>query len=111
MQDGEGLGFGNKISAQTVAIVRAAKEAKRVYRVDDNSPVCQLLGFVTGQEELTLILTRLGPYATLEITLTSTFDCSPPYFLGMITSGMDDKAITYLRQAAWHGTTSMHVWR
>ncbi|KAL6820198.1 hypothetical protein J3E69DRAFT_374244 [Trichoderma sp. SZMC 28015] len=35
---GEGLGFGNKISAQTVAIVRAAKEAKRVYRVDDNSP-------------------------------------------------------------------------
>lgn len=39
MQDGEGLGFGNKISAQTVAIVRAAKEAKRVYRVDDNSPV------------------------------------------------------------------------
>ncbi|KAL7953521.1 hypothetical protein V8C34DRAFT_320980 [Trichoderma compactum] len=45
MQDGEGLGFGNKISAQTVAIVRAAKEAKRVYRVDDNSPtwpVCHI---------------------------------------------------------------------
>ncbi|KAL6827984.1 hypothetical protein V8C40DRAFT_265141 [Trichoderma camerunense] len=42
---GEGLGFGNKISAQTVAIVRAAKEAKRVYRVDDNSPtwpVCHI---------------------------------------------------------------------
>ncbi|KAJ4861400.1 hypothetical protein T069G_02354 [Trichoderma breve] len=42
---GEGLGFGNKISAQTVAIVRAAKEAKRVYRVDNNSPtwpVCHI---------------------------------------------------------------------
>lgn len=39
IQDGKGLGFGNLISAQTVAIVRAAKEAKRVYRVDENSPV------------------------------------------------------------------------
>ncbi|UKZ71722.1 uncharacterized protein TrAtP1_012670 [Trichoderma atroviride] len=42
---GKGLGFGNLISAQTVAIVRAAKEAKRVYRVDDNSPtwpVCHI---------------------------------------------------------------------
>ncbi|KAK4062943.1 hypothetical protein Trihar35433_8738 [Trichoderma harzianum] len=42
---GKGLGFGNKISAQTVAIVRAAKEAKRVYRVDDDSPtwpVCHI---------------------------------------------------------------------
>ncbi|KAM0473431.1 hypothetical protein ACHAPX_008178 [Trichoderma viride] len=42
---GKGLGFGNQISAQTVAIVRAAKVAKRVYRVDDNSPtwpVCHI---------------------------------------------------------------------
>ncbi|PNP51077.1 hypothetical protein THARTR1_08305 [Trichoderma harzianum] len=42
---GEGLGFGNKISAQTVTIVKATKEAKRVYRVDDNSPtwtVCHI---------------------------------------------------------------------
>ncbi|PNP37998.1 hypothetical protein TGAMA5MH_10097 [Trichoderma gamsii] len=42
---GKGLGFGNQIAAQTVAIVRAAKEAKRVYRVDDNSPtwpVCHI---------------------------------------------------------------------
>ncbi|KAL7952074.1 hypothetical protein V8C42DRAFT_306077 [Trichoderma barbatum] len=42
---GKGLGFGNKISAQTVAIVKAAKEARRVYRVDDDSPtwpVCHI---------------------------------------------------------------------
>ncbi|KAM0247761.1 hypothetical protein ACHAQJ_009722 [Trichoderma viride] len=42
---GKGLGFGNLISAQTVAIVKAAKEAKRVYRVDDNFatwPVCHI---------------------------------------------------------------------
>ncbi|KAM0514999.1 hypothetical protein ACHAPE_006321 [Trichoderma viride] len=42
---GKGLGFGNQISAQIVAIVRAAKEAKRVYRVDDHSPtwpVCHI---------------------------------------------------------------------
>ncbi|UKZ76819.1 hypothetical protein TrVFT333_004533 [Trichoderma virens FT-333] len=38
-------GFGNKISSQTVSIVKAAKEAWRVYRVDDNSPtwpVCHI---------------------------------------------------------------------
>lgn len=42
MQDGKGLGFGNPISAQTVATVKAAKEARRVYRVDDNFAVGHL---------------------------------------------------------------------
>lgn len=37
--DGKGEGFGNKISIQTVAIVRAAKAAQRVYKVDDGRPV------------------------------------------------------------------------
>ncbi|KAI1433857.1 hypothetical protein GGR50DRAFT_460534 [Xylaria sp. CBS 124048] len=43
---GEGEGFDNKISIQTVAIVRAAEGTKRVYRVDDNRPtwpVCHIL--------------------------------------------------------------------
>ncbi|KAI0456383.1 hypothetical protein F5B21DRAFT_468694 [Xylaria acuta] len=35
---GEGEGFGNKISIQTVAIVRAAEAVKRVYRVDTDRP-------------------------------------------------------------------------
>lgn len=35
---GTGLGFGNKISIQTVAIVRAAKAARKVYKVDDGRP-------------------------------------------------------------------------
>lgn len=37
--DGKGEGFGNLISIQTVAIVRAAKEAKRVYKTDVGRPV------------------------------------------------------------------------
>lgn len=36
---GEGEGFGNKISIQTVAIVKAALALKRVYSVDDGRPV------------------------------------------------------------------------
>ncbi|KAI1424525.1 hypothetical protein F5Y12DRAFT_448524 [Xylaria sp. FL1777] len=35
---GKGEGFGNQISIQTVAIVRAAEAVKRVYRVDTNRP-------------------------------------------------------------------------
>ncbi|KAI1128684.1 hypothetical protein F5Y10DRAFT_240013 [Nemania abortiva] len=35
---GEGEGFGNRISIQTVAIVRAAEAVKRVYRVDTGRP-------------------------------------------------------------------------
>ncbi|KAI1119271.1 hypothetical protein F5Y14DRAFT_397218 [Nemania sp. NC0429] len=35
---GEGEGFSNRISIQTVAIVRAAEAAKRVYRVDAGRP-------------------------------------------------------------------------
>lgn len=37
---GPGEGFGNRISIQTVAIVKAALKAKRVYRVDSGRPVC-----------------------------------------------------------------------
>ncbi|OKL61987.1 hypothetical protein UA08_02549 [Talaromyces atroroseus] len=42
---GRGEGFGNPISIQTVAIVRAAKRMQRMYTVDDSSaswPVCHL---------------------------------------------------------------------
>jgi hypothetical protein len=37
--DGRGSGFGNKISIQTVAVVKAALACKRVYKVDDGHPV------------------------------------------------------------------------
>ncbi|KAI1366251.1 hypothetical protein F5Y08DRAFT_301664 [Xylaria arbuscula] len=43
---GEGEGFGNRISIQTVAIVRAAEAVKKVYRVDTGRPtwpVCHIL--------------------------------------------------------------------
>lgn len=43
---GKGEGFGNTISIQTVAIVRAARAMKRVYKVDQGQPiwpVCHVL--------------------------------------------------------------------
>lgn len=43
---GKGEGFGNRISIQTVAIVRAAQAMKRVYKVDEGQPtwpVCHVL--------------------------------------------------------------------
>ncbi|ETS75827.1 hypothetical protein PFICI_12771 [Pestalotiopsis fici W106-1] len=42
---GKGEGFGNTISIQTVAIVKAAKAARRVYRTDEGKPtwpVCHI---------------------------------------------------------------------
>jgi len=36
---GEGEGFGNRTSIQDVAIVKAAKKARRVYKVDLDNPV------------------------------------------------------------------------
>ena len=39
---GEGEGFGNSISIQTVAIVKAAKTLRRVYSPDAGNPVCVL---------------------------------------------------------------------
>lgn len=36
---GKGTGFGNKISIQTVAIVRAAKALRKVCKVDDGQGV------------------------------------------------------------------------
>lgn len=38
--DGKGEGFGNPISIQTVAIVKAARALKRVYKVNEGRPVC-----------------------------------------------------------------------
>ncbi|KAB5539502.1 hypothetical protein GE09DRAFT_319738 [Coniochaeta sp. 2T2.1] len=43
---GKGEGFGNKISIQTVCIVKAAKAVGRVYKVDDGKPswpVCHVI--------------------------------------------------------------------
>ena len=39
---GKGTGFGNRISIQTVAIVKAAKAMRRVCKVDDLEAVCLL---------------------------------------------------------------------
>lgn len=39
---GKGEGFGNPVSIQTVAIVQAAYSLKRVYKVDEGTPVSQL---------------------------------------------------------------------
>ncbi|KAJ7826053.1 hypothetical protein B0H14DRAFT_1277479 [Mycena olivaceomarginata] len=47
---GEGEGFGNKISIQTVAIVKAARALQRVYKVDQGEPswpVCHILDNTT----------------------------------------------------------------
>ncbi|KAE8550528.1 hypothetical protein EYB25_006755 [Talaromyces marneffei] len=42
---GKGQGFGNPISIQTVAVIRAAKKMRKIYTVDDSSarwPVCHI---------------------------------------------------------------------
>lgn len=39
---GTGEGFGNKVSIQTVAIVKAALAMRRVYKVDEGAPVSLL---------------------------------------------------------------------
>jgi nucleoside-diphosphate-sugar epimerase len=47
---GRGEGFGNKISIQTVAIVKAAKKVRRVYKVDERRPtwpVCHVVDNTT----------------------------------------------------------------
>lgn len=47
---GHGEGFGNKISIQTVAIVKAARAMRRVYKVDQGQPtwpVCHVLDNTT----------------------------------------------------------------
>lgn len=36
---GKGEGFSNRISIQTVAVVKAAKAMRRVYKVDQGTPV------------------------------------------------------------------------
>lgn len=51
--DGEGEGFGNRTSIQTVAIVRAAEAAKRVYNVDTGRPVSKDFSDALTREALT----------------------------------------------------------
>ncbi|KAI0968991.1 NAD(P)-binding protein [Xylaria arbuscula] len=54
---GRGEGFGNIISIQTVAIVKAAKALRRVYRVETNRPVWPVC-HVTDNTSLYLALMR-----------------------------------------------------
>ncbi|KAJ4390968.1 hypothetical protein N0V93_004567 [Gnomoniopsis smithogilvyi] len=52
---GKGEGFGNPISIQTVAIVKAAQAMRRVYKVDEGKPtwpVCHVLDNITLYIEL-----------------------------------------------------------
>ncbi|KAJ9623540.1 hypothetical protein H2203_005802 [Taxawa tesnikishii (nom. ined.)] len=52
---GKGTGFGNPISIQTVAIIRAAREMRRVYKVDKERPVwpvCHVYDTVTLYTQL-----------------------------------------------------------
>jgi hypothetical protein len=60
--DGKGEGFGNKISIQTVAIVKAAKAARRVHSVDAEKTVCGLTKFIALIPALTF--DRCGPFVT-----------------------------------------------
>lgn len=50
MTDGQGEGFANKISIQTVAIVKAAQAAGRVYDVNSaGQAVCSLSFTISSQ--------------------------------------------------------------
>lgn len=59
---GEGAGFGNRISIQTVAIVRAAKALRRVCEVDDENGVSS--SGLWKQDDGTDVLSSHGPYVT-----------------------------------------------
>jgi hypothetical protein len=65
---GEGQGFGNRTSIQDVTIVQAAKALRRVYKVDNDDPVCH------SSFEMALKLTgaRYGPFATSSTPQAST---------------------------------------
>lgn len=45
---GQGEGFGNQTSIQDVAIVKAAKKVRRVYKVDTDNPVCTFSALPTS---------------------------------------------------------------
>lgn len=56
---GQGTGFGNSISIQTVAVVRAAKALQRVYKVDDENGVSLIVTIPGNQSDFATVLARV----------------------------------------------------
>ena len=53
---GRGSGFGNRISIQTVAVVRAAKALRRVCKVDDEDGVSLMVTISEIQSDVAKVL-------------------------------------------------------
>ena len=56
---GQGSGFGNRISIQTVAVVRAAKAMRRVCKVDDENGVSLVPTTSGNQSDSVIVLARM----------------------------------------------------
>lgn len=56
---GRGSGFGNRISIQTVAVVRAAKALRRVCKVDDEDGVSLMATTSEIQSDFATVLARV----------------------------------------------------
>lgn len=56
---GRGSGFGNHISIQTVAVVRAAKALRRVCKVDDEDGVSLMVTTLEIQSDFATVLARV----------------------------------------------------
>ena len=68
---GQGSGFGNRISIQTVAVVRAAKALRRVCKVDDENGV-SLMAITSGiQSDFATVLARV-PHPRHSLAVYST---------------------------------------
>ena len=68
---GQGSGFGNRISIQTVAVVRAAKALRRVCKVDDENGV-SLMVITSGiQSDFATVLARV-PHPRHSLAVCST---------------------------------------
>jgi Na+-transporting NADH:ubiquinone oxidoreductase subunit NqrE len=56
---GQGSGFGNRISIQTVAVVRAAKAQRKVYKVDNENGVSLMVATSGMQSDFGIVLARM----------------------------------------------------
>lgn len=70
---GEGEGFGNRISIQDVAIVKAAQGVRHVYKFDNNDPVLCPIFHISVCIEANLSTISLGPFVTSLIRFLSTY--------------------------------------
>jgi hypothetical protein len=105
---GEGNGFGNRISIQTVAIVKAAKHLRSVYDVNSKGAVCT--HFPARNMALLTVSSRRG----LFVTLATIQPCMSSFWKVSCRDRaqiMERMAITWRHLGVWLGMISTLPWR